>query len=116
MARDIVREGGQLTLPREVLEAAGVNPGDVAEFAVTGPHTIRIEVTPRQEADEPDSIAPDPVLGASEDSDEIPTLTLEEALERFRIEGPIDFEVEREAWYDEAAKDVFGERPGRWTR
>lgn len=125
MARDTVREGGQVTLPREVLEQAGVNAGDVAEFEVMGPHRIEIRVVSHGNEPSPsrppervvDAEGPAPPASASRESidpDTLPILTLEELLERYRIEEPIDFEAEREAWHDEAAKDVFGERPDRW--
>jgi hypothetical protein len=38
----------------------------------------------------------------------LPRLTLEEALERYRIEGPIDEAADREAWQAVAAEDVLG--------
>lgn len=39
----------------------------------------------------------------------LPPLPLAEALERFRVDGPVDLDALREAWQDEAAKDVIGE-------
>jgi hypothetical protein len=36
-------------------------------------------------------------------------MTLAEALERYRIEGPIDEAHDREQWQDVAAKDVIGD-------
>lgn len=124
MARETVREGGQVTLPREVLEQAGVNVGDVTEFEEMGPHRIEIRVISRGDEPSPsqtselvvddEGVAPPATSQEPIDPDTLPILTLEEMLERYRIEGPIDFEAEREAWHDEAAKDVFGERPDRW--
>ena len=38
----------------------------------------------------------------------LPPLTLAEALERYRFEGPVDEAKVREEWQDEAAKDVMG--------
>jgi hypothetical protein len=124
MARETVREGGQVALPREVLEQAGVNIGDVTEFEVLGPHRIEIRVIPCGDEPSPsqpsepmvdaEGVAPPAMSQDPIDPDTLPILTLEEMLERYRIEGPIDFEAEREAWHDEAAKDVFGERPDRW--
>jgi hypothetical protein len=36
-------------------------------------------------------------------------MTFAEAFERYRVEGPIDEAVDREAWHDVAARDVMGE-------
>jgi Cu/Zn superoxide dismutase len=44
MAQERIRAGGELTLSHEVLEAAGVHPGDMAEVEVMGPHKIKITV------------------------------------------------------------------------
>lgn len=75
---------GQVTLPREVRRAAGINPGDVVTFEATGPGRIEMKALPR--------------------------LSLADLLERYPIEGPIDEPRDREAWEAQAAKDVFGER------
>ena len=103
-----LREGGQISLPREFLEAAGVGPGDEATFEVVGPDTIQVRVVARSTG----SGAPDTTLTAA--FDDLPILAPAELFERYRIEGPVDVAADREAWHDEAAKDVFGERSDRW--
>jgi AbrB family looped-hinge helix DNA binding protein len=75
---------GQVTLPHEIRCATGIKPGDVVRFRATGPDTIEIRVLPR--------------------------LTAAELFEEFRIDGPIDFEKDREEWEAKAAEDIFGER------
>jgi hypothetical protein len=52
--------------------------------------------------------------GAAVKYDDLPILTLQELLDRYPIERPVDLEADREAIYDEMAKDVFGERPDRF--
>lgn len=74
---------GQVTLPRAIRREAGFEPGDTLTLRVTGTGTVEVRALPR--------------------------LTLAEALEQYRIEGPIDEAVDRERWYDEAAKEVIGE-------
>jgi hypothetical protein len=59
-----------------------VKPGDLVIFRATGPGKIEITA--------------------------LPHLTLTEALERYRIEGPIDEAADREAWQAVAAKNVVG--------
>lgn len=75
---------GQVTLPREIRRAASVRPGDTVVFRVTGPGTIELKTLPR--------------------------LSLHEALERYRIEGPIDLASDRSQWQTQAAEDVFGKQ------
>ena len=77
-----VQTRGQVTLPRSIRQAAGVKPGDVVLFQPLGPGTVQLKVLPR--------------------------LTLAEALERYRVEGPIDDARDRESWQEAAAKDVLG--------
>jgi AbrB family looped-hinge helix DNA binding protein len=77
---------GQVTLPRAIRRAAGLQPGDQVIFRATGPGKVELTVLPR--------------------------LTLEEALERYRIEGPIDDAADREEWQDVAARDVLGSQDG----
>jgi AbrB family looped-hinge helix DNA binding protein len=77
---------GQITLPREIRRAADLKPGDRVSFRVTKEGAVEIRSLPR--------------------------LTLNEALERYRIEEPIDWDGYREAWQDEAVKDVFGKQRG----
>ena len=89
MVPDTVGECGRVTLPREFLEAAGIEPGDFVLFHVTGPNTIQLSLYHR--------------------------LTLEEMFEKYRIEGPVDLKADREAIYDELARE-FSERLERRTR
>jgi AbrB family looped-hinge helix DNA binding protein len=74
---------GQVTLPREIRRAADLRPGDKVTFRVTDQRTVEIRALPR--------------------------LTLDEALERYRIEEPIDWENYRQAWQDEAVKGLLQE-------
>jgi AbrB family looped-hinge helix DNA binding protein len=77
-----VQARGQVTLPSAIRRAVGLKPGDVVLIEATGPNTVRLKTLPR--------------------------LTLAEALERFRVRGPIDDAADREAWQDTAARDVMG--------
>ena len=78
-----IRERGQVTLPQDALEEAGLASGDVVTVRVTGEGTVELKSLPR--------------------------LTAAELIARYPIDGPIDEEADREAWQAEAAKDVFGE-------
>lgn len=82
MAIGKVLSRGQVTLPREIRRAASVRPGDTVVFRVTGPGTIELKTLPR--------------------------LSLDEALERYRIEGPVDLASDRAQWQAQAASDSFG--------
>jgi len=73
---------GQITLPRDVRRAAGIQPGDTVNIKAVSPGKIEVEVLTR--------------------------LTLKDALELFPIEGPIDLAADREKWEAEAAKEVLG--------
>ena len=73
---------GQVTLPREIRRETGLSQGDIVVFQATSPDTIEIRRLPR--------------------------LTLAEALERYRIEGPVNDAIDREQWQDVAARDVLG--------
>lgn len=75
---------GQITLPKEVRLAAGIEPGDKVIVRAKKPGTIEIEALPR--------------------------LTLAQTLEMYHIEGPIDWDKDREAWEAEAAKHVISEQ------
>lgn len=75
---------GQVTLPREVRRAAGLQTGDIVTFEVTAPGTITIRA--------------------------LPHLRLSEALDRYYIDGPIDETADRAAWQATAARDVLPER------
>jgi bifunctional DNA-binding transcriptional regulator/antitoxin component of YhaV-PrlF toxin-antitoxin module len=78
-----VQTRGQLTLTRDVLRAAGIQPGDLVLTRVTGSGTVEIKRLPR--------------------------LRLADLLNRYRIERPVDLAVDREKWLDESAVDVLGE-------
>jgi AbrB family looped-hinge helix DNA binding protein len=73
---------GQVTVPRSIRQAADIKPGDVVAFEVTGPGRVELRTLPR--------------------------LRFADLLARYRIEGPIDDERDREEWQDTAAKDVIG--------
>jgi AbrB family looped-hinge helix DNA binding protein len=77
-----IQTRGQLTLPRQVREQAGVKAGDVVMVRVT-PAGI-VELRP------------------------LPSLTVDQLVEMFPIEGPIDEARDRDSWEAEAAADVFG--------
>jgi len=83
MAVVTIGEGGQVTLPAEMLDAVGAVLGDFVSVTVTATRTLELCCFKRYR--------------------------LEEMLDRFRIEGPIDIEADREAWYAEAAREVLGE-------
>jgi bifunctional DNA-binding transcriptional regulator/antitoxin component of YhaV-PrlF toxin-antitoxin module len=82
MPLQVVQSRGQLTLTSEIRKAAGIQPGDTVMTRVTGPGTIEIKV--------------------------VPTLTLAELLQRYRIEGPIDEAADRDQWQAEAASEALG--------
>ena len=86
MAMGKVLARGQVTLPREIRHAANIKPGDRVTFRVTQEGTVEMRVLPR--------------------------LTLAEALERYRIEEPIDWQEFERGWQDEAAKDILGAQRG----
>ncbi len=72
---------GQVTLPRKVRRAAGIRPGDTVSFRVTGEGTVEIRALTR--------------------------MRLSEALEKYRIEGPVDDAADRNVWQRVAAADVL---------
>lgn len=82
MALGKVLARGQVTLPRAIRRAADLKPGDCVTFRVTAEGTVEIRALPK--------------------------LTLREALERYRIEEPIDWERYEADWQDEAVKDILG--------
>jgi AbrB family looped-hinge helix DNA binding protein len=77
-----VDTGGQISLPAEIQQAVGIEPGDLVSIDVTTEGTVEIRRLSR--------------------------LTLSEALDRYRIEGPVDDAADREGWQDIAARDVLG--------
>ncbi|MGH2532078.1 MAG: AbrB/MazE/SpoVT family DNA-binding domain-containing protein [Thermomicrobiales bacterium] len=78
-----VQARGQITLPSEIRAAMGIEPGDTLFLRAKGPGLVEIRVLPR--------------------------LTLDDLIERYPIEGPINEQADREAWQAEAAKDVIGQ-------
>lgn len=82
MAVGKVRQNGQISLPAEVQQVIGLEPGDLVSIDVTERGTVEIR--------------------------RLSTLRLSDALERYRIEGPIDDAADREEWQDIAARDVLG--------
>jgi hypothetical protein len=110
-------------LPDEVLAATRAQPGDGVAIEVVDPNTIvlrfrRVRLAEAEgEQAGPIGIA-DLLPGHGNepvDYDSLPRLTLEELLQRYPIEGPVDLKADREAIYDEMAKDVFGERRDRFS-
>lgn len=117
MVTDTVGKGGEVKLPHDVMTAAATQPGDGITFEVPEPNTIVLRILPPASHDKP-AISPeacehDPAR-TPVNYDELPILTLEEMLDRYRIEGPVDLKADREAMHDDMAKDVFGERPDRF--
>ena len=84
MALGKILPRGQVTLPRDVRRAAGLEPGDTVTFRVTGEGRVEIRALPK--------------------------LTLADLLERYRIPDDVDVEAELKGqfWQDDAVKDVFG--------
>jgi AbrB family looped-hinge helix DNA binding protein len=82
MAVGKVREDGQITIPIEVRRAMGIKPGDLLSIDVTEQGTVEIK--------------------------RLSPLRLSEALDRYRIEGPIDDVADREEWQDTASRDILG--------
>jgi bifunctional DNA-binding transcriptional regulator/antitoxin component of YhaV-PrlF toxin-antitoxin module len=77
-----VRAGDQISLPVEIQQAVGIEPGDLVSIDVTASGAVVIR--------------------------RLPALTLSEALNRYRIEGPIEDAADRVGWQDVAARDVLG--------
>lgn len=81
MALTKVRARGQVMLPREVRQKAGIMPGDVLSIAVVGPGRLRVTALPK--------------------------LSPRELRDRYPITTPIDEAADREAWLSDAAKDAL---------
>ncbi len=77
-----VQARGQVTLPQKIRQEAGIKPGDELLIRVAPSGTV--ELSP------------------------MPSYSIDELAAMYPIEGPIDEAVDREAWEDEAAKEVFG--------
>ncbi len=73
---------GQITLPRGIRRDADIEPGDTVTFRVTAPGKVEVTVLPR--------------------------LRLAEALDRYRVDVPIDDYADRLQWQASAAKNVVG--------
>jgi AbrB family looped-hinge helix DNA binding protein len=71
---------GQVTLPSAVRRSAGIKPGDLVSVSVTGAGRVELRVLPR--------------------------LTLAEALARYHIDEPIDWQHFEDAWQGVAANDA----------
>ena len=82
MAVGTVREDGEIALPPDVQQAAGIEPGDLVSIEVTEQGTVEIR-----------RLAP---------------VRLADLLERYRIERPIDEAAVRDEWQDIAAREVLG--------
>ena len=81
MAIARVQARGQVTLPKEVRDAAGVEPGDAVIVEATGRGTVELRVVPR--------------------------MTLAETFERYRIDEPVDLAADRARWEAAAADRVL---------
>lgn len=124
VAKANVHDGRPVTIPDEVLSNLGVEPWASLTFRQTGPYTAEITVWPRpltlaemlerDGTDEPYDAKIREEWQAEAAKDAIrhvgkPTpFMLEEVLTRFRVDGPVDEGALREAWQDDAAKEVFG--------
>lgn len=75
---------GQVMVPRAIREEAGLEPGDLLAFRVTRDGTVEIKP--------------------------LPHLTVDQLVERYPFDGPIDEAHDREEWEAEAAKDALGTR------
>lgn len=73
---------GQVTLPRQVRQRAGVGPGDALTIEVLGRGRLKLTRLPR--------------------------LSPRQLRDRYPITAPIDAAADREAWQAIAAADVLG--------
>lgn len=78
-----VQPRGQITLTREIRKAAGIRPGDVVLTRVTAPGTVEVKA--------------------------LPTLSLAQLLDRYRITRPVNMELDRELWQAEAAGELLSQ-------
>jgi AbrB family looped-hinge helix DNA binding protein len=81
MALSRIQSRGQVTLPRAIRKAAGIESGDTVTFHVVGPGRVELRLLPR--------------------------LRLAEALERYRIEQTVDEAADRDAWEAMAAEEAL---------
>lgn len=77
-----IQTRGQVTLPRDIRQEAGLQPGDVVAFEVVAPGKLLLRSIPR--------------------------LRLADALERYHIDVPIDDAGDRDRWQKQAASEVTG--------
>ena len=112
--RVAVRPGTDVTLPLEIMSAAGIAAGDIVTLVTTEPGSVEIlmSTAATTQADQTNGVSAGETTEAF-DYDRLPNLTVDEFLGRFRINGPVDFAALREAIHNDMAKDVFGERPDR---
>ncbi len=73
-----VQSRGQITLPRQVRQAAQIQPGDSVTIQAVGPGRIEVKVVRR--------------------------LTLQDLLDRYPIDVPVNVAADREKWEEEAAE------------
>lgn len=78
-----VQSRGQITLPKAVRDEAQIKPGDIVHFRVLGPSRVEVETI---------SVKP-----------------LSYFVERYRSSEPYDDDAIREAWHEDAARDVIAE-------
>jgi AbrB family looped-hinge helix DNA binding protein len=78
-----LRAKGQITLPKRVREAINAKPRDSVHITVTGPETLELRI--------------------------FRPMTLAEMIERYGSNEPYDNDAIREAWQEDAWRDVIGE-------
>jgi AbrB family looped-hinge helix DNA binding protein len=83
MALAKVLSRGQVTLPQEVRQEAGIRPGDILNVYVVGPGELKVEVVPR--------------------------LSPAEFFEAYRIDLPLDLDQMRQDWEADSAEQVIRE-------
>jgi bifunctional DNA-binding transcriptional regulator/antitoxin component of YhaV-PrlF toxin-antitoxin module len=86
VSTQVVARDEPVVLPDDIARAAGVEPGATLVIESTAPGRIEIRV--------------------------LPMLTLEEFLQRFRIDLPYDESAIRKAAEDDAAEEAFGHSMG----
>jgi AbrB family looped-hinge helix DNA binding protein len=74
---------GQVTIPAAVRRQAGIRAGDAVTLEVVGPGQVTLRVLPR--------------------------MSLADALQRYRVEGPVDEPADRSKWQEQAADEVLGD-------
>ena len=78
-----IRSEKQIPVPEEIRRRYDIKPGDSVLFRPTGPTTFEVEV--------------------------LPHMTLDEAIRRFRVKGPIDMKKIREEAEEELAAEFLRE-------